>query len=92
MKGRMPSLNIVLNGDDAWPDLKEKDLKGDLLWLKEDFAVTCLSGGMTSGRPSVAIRIDLPDGRTVVQETSLRLFLMAADAFRAKYGEQLGDA
>lgn len=52
------------------------------------FTVTSLSGGMSSGAPSVAIILDLPDGRKVLAETSLRLFLSAARALRAKYGVQ----
>jgi hypothetical protein len=42
---------------------------------------------MVSGKPSIAIRLDLDDGSSVVAETSLALFLMAADAFKAKYGD-----
>ena len=42
---------------------------------------------MTSGNPSVAIRVDLPDGRIVFVETSVKLFLAAAALIRAKYPE-----
>jgi hypothetical protein len=51
--------------------------------------VALLAGGMAGGRPSVAIRLDLPDGRTVVAETSFRLFMTAAAALKAR-GELLG--
>jgi hypothetical protein len=55
--------------------------------------VAVLDGGMKSGRPSVAIRLDLPDGRTVVAETSARLFCVAARAIMAKHPELFeGDA
>lgn len=50
--------------------------------------VGALAGGMASGRASVAFCFTLPDGRVVVAETSLALFLLAADALRARYGEQ----
>jgi hypothetical protein len=40
---------------------------------------------MASGKPSVMLRIDLPDGRVVLAETSLRLFAAAAHAFASNY-------
>jgi len=42
---------------------------------------------MASGKTSVAFDIPLPDGRHVLAETSLELFLAAADALRARYGD-----
>ena len=46
-------------------------------------SVARLAKGMSSGKSSVTFRIDLPDGRTVLGETSLALFQAAARAFRA---------
>lgn len=40
-----------------------------------------LLGGMASGGTSVTIRIDLPDGTTILTETSLALLRTAVDAF-----------
>lgn len=45
--------------------------------------------GMRSGRTSVALRLDLPDGRTLIAETSLGLLLGAAKAFEARHGDQV---
>lgn len=45
-----------------------------------------LKAGMASGKPSVAIRLDLPDGKVVIAETSLALFLGAASALHTKFG------
>jgi hypothetical protein len=42
---------------------------------------------MKGGAPSVAFRIDLEDGRTVIAETSLKLLLTASDLFKARYGD-----
>ena len=39
------------------------------------------------GRASVAFRVDLPDGRAIVIQTSLRTFNAAHTAIVAKYGE-----
>jgi len=55
--------------------------------------VTGLKGGMSSGKPSVMLRFDLPpedgfpQGRVVLAETSLALFLMAADGLKARFGD-----
>lgn len=47
-----------------------------------------LPKGMQSGRTSVSIVIPLADGSVVIAESSLRLFLAAASALRARYGEE----
>ena len=86
----MPSLRIILDGDGAWPDLTQKANDGLLLQGKWT-GIAALPGGMASGRPSVSIRIDLPDGRVVWTETSMRLFLSAARAFTARYGDETWD-
>lgn len=84
----MAILNLTLDGDGAYPDLAGR--AADIIHLADNDAlgVTALVGGMTSGRASVMFRLDLPDGRVVLAETSLRLFLLAADALRARYGDQ----
>lgn len=78
----MTALHIILDGDGAWPDLKDKRCK-----QARDISISGLPAGMSSGRPSVTIRMDMPDGQTVLGETSLRLLLTAADALKAKYGD-----
>lgn len=79
----MISLTIRLDGDDA--------LKGTppdkIVHVTDPITVAGLTGGMTSGKPSVALLVPLPDGRTVVAETSLALFLTAADALRSRHGD-----
>jgi hypothetical protein len=52
-----------------------------------EMVISGLSDGMSSGKPSVAILIDLPGNTGVVAETSLSLFLTAADALKAHYGD-----
>lgn len=77
----MISFSINLNGDNAWPDLRDKPI----IHVKEAMSAAVLEGGMVSGLPSVALRIELPNGETVVAETSARLFCTAAKAIMAKY-------
>jgi uncharacterized protein (UPF0371 family) len=78
----MPMLNIKLDGDNCWPDLADKP-EGELIET-QTIEVALLPGGMSSGKASVAIRIDLPDGRTVIAQTSQELFDAAARAFRGR--------
>lgn len=85
----MIGLSLQLDGDAAYPDLLDR--AADVIHLANDappIGVTALPGGMTSGRTSVMLRIDLPDGRVVLAETSLRLFLLTADMLRARYGDE----
>lgn len=80
----MIAMNINLDGDNAWPDIRDKEII-HLANGSPPISVAVLNGGLASGRPSIAIRIDLPDGRTVVAETTARLFCGAARAIMAKY-------
>jgi hypothetical protein len=84
----MPSLTMLMDGD-SWPDLEAKLGTDQLINAMgpgaKPIQVALLDGGMTSGRPSVTFRIDLADGRTVLTETSLRLFVSAARVFAARY-------
>lgn len=82
------SLTIHLEGDGVWPDLQDKRDKIIHIGNGGHMEVAGLRGGMTSGRPSVMFRIDLPDGRVVMAETTMRLFLMAARAFDIRYGAE----
>lgn len=81
----MPALSIVLQ-EPAWPELASRE--ADIIHISNDAvaAITGLAGGMKSGQASVTLRLDLPDGKVVLYETSLALFLAAAAALKAKYG------
>lgn len=82
----MISMTVSLEGDGAWPDLQYRPT--DIIHLSNDakpIRVVVLNGGMETGRPSLAMRIDLPDGKVVVAETSARLFCSAAKLIMSKY-------
>lgn len=79
----MPSIDIRLIGDGAFDDVPKDKLIHNLKPLR----IAGLSGGMVSGKPSVAIGVFLDDGGCVLTETSLALFLSAADALKAKFGD-----
>lgn len=86
----MIAFDIILDGDGdgAWPDLREKGYaKGTI------DGATALPNGTVSGKPTVTFRIGVadPTGQeppgVVLAETTLALFLTAADAFKARYGD-----
>lgn len=79
----MPVLEIYLNAEGLLENVKEKDL----IHLETPITVAALEAGMESGRPSVAFVFDLPDGKTVLAETSMLLFQAAARAFAARFGD-----
>lgn len=87
----MAQLNLHLDGDNCWPDLKGQVGGPKVIHLGNDappIGVAVLPHGMIpSGLPSVTFRIDLPDGRTVLAETSARLFVTAARAILARHPE-----
>ncbi len=79
----MIGLDLQLDGDNCWPELKEKGFI-----TAELSGIAGLPNGTVEGRPSVTVRIELPDGQTVLAETTLRLFLRAAEALAVRYGRQ----
>lgn len=90
----MPVLTIKFEnefeGGISWPDLADREV----IHLGNDappIQVGVLDHGMTSGQPSIGIRLDLPDGRSVVAETSARLFVTAANAIQARYPDLFVD-
>ena len=80
----MPTLNVHLEGDNIWPDL----VSARVIHLGNDappIGIAVLADGMSGGKPSVSIRVDLPNGQIVIAETSARLFCTAARMIMAKY-------
>ncbi len=80
-------IHLQLDGDGAFQDLRGKMM--GVHHLTGDFTIAGLTAGMVSGRPSLVLRFDLPGGQVVLQETSVRVFLAAADTIRAKFGDQV---
>jgi hypothetical protein len=46
-----------------------------------------LSRGTSEGKPVVWILVDVPNGKPVLAQTTLSLFLTAADTLKAKWGD-----
>lgn len=83
----MAALNVFCDATTAWPDIPEKYNAGRVVDMMGDdhstLGIAMMPGGMASGEPSVIFRFDLPDGRTVLAETSLALIDTAIKAFHS---------
>lgn len=91
----MPVMDLHLDGigEGAWPDLHEKAVRGAVIHLGNGappIGVSVLEDGMASGKPSVALRLELPDGRTVVAETSWALWYTVTTTIAARVGAPEG--
>lgn len=84
------ALIVKLSGErPAWPDLS--DHLQDVIHIANDPVrmpeLAVLEGGMASGKPSVALRIDLPDtAQVVVLELSWDTLALAVRAIAARVG------
>jgi len=76
----MIALEVIIDGDNCWPDLKDGFVTGE--WV----GIARLSNGTALGNATVTARIRLPDGQTVLAETTLALLETAVRAFRAAEG------
>lgn len=78
------AIDLKLEGDNAWPDLMDRGVVH--LGNGTTIGLAVLPGGMTSGRPSVMFRLDLPARQVVLAESSWRLLATAVRAIAARYG------
>lgn len=75
----MLKLHVVLEGDNCWPELREKGfIEGKL------FGIARLPKGTVEGNTTITLRFELPDGKTVLAETTLKLLDSAVSAFKIK--------
>lgn len=84
----MNGIKVVLEGDNCWPELREKMARGEVIHLGQGTVIglAVLPAGMQSGKPSIMFRLDLPDGKTVMAETSWQLLRFACDTISARFG------
>ena len=86
----MTMIHLLLDGDGAFRDLQGKeDQVIDL--ADKPFTVAALDQGTAGGNPSVMIRLDLPDGRVVLQQTTAKLWITVARALRGRWPDELGE-
>jgi hypothetical protein len=84
----MPKLEIYTGGEGGhYADR----MKGHHVTEPEEIFIETLDGGMESGQPSIAIMMLNHTGRDgVVGQTSARLFVMVAEAVKARYPGLIG--
>lgn len=77
----------------AWPDISAGTNLIDLMGHNAPrWRLAILEGSTKEGRPTVALRLDLPDGSGVlVTQTTARLFCTAAKAIMARYPDLFED-
>lgn len=81
----MTPLDIIFDGDDAWPDLADPD--GPPVVDGRLDAVAALPNATAKGKPAVALRIALPDGTVVIAQTTLALLWTAMRGFVGRHGD-----
>ncbi|BDA74339.1 hypothetical protein CAL7716_085050 [Calothrix sp. PCC 7716] len=81
----MNGVKIITEGDACWPDLIEHFANDNVIHLSNGnlIEIAMLKQGTVKGKPSLTIRLNLPDGKVVLVETTLDLFLTAARTFEA---------
>lgn len=77
-------VQIILDADGAFSHYRDVVERGDLE------AITTLEAGTAEGRPSVGFIIKTQDGRVIFTDTTMHIFLAAADMMRARYLPQEG--
>lgn len=83
----MPAIHLNLEGDNAWPDLEPDGF----VVGPEEWRLAVLERGMSSGKPSIALRLDLPTGQTVIAQTSLAAWIAVTCALRGRYPDEFID-
>jgi hypothetical protein len=81
----MLSLNVYLDGEGCWPDLKARGfITGQLVGIAR------LPKGTQAGKSSVTVRIETAEGQVILAETTLALLTNAVNAFNAAEMTTLG--
>ena len=81
----MEALDLYMDFDEAWPELREEALAGANVYQSPDIRVTAMARvprGTMGGKSSVMVRIDLPDGSFLLAGTTLALLATAVRAFK----------
>jgi hypothetical protein len=81
----MIALSINLNGDGALAHLGHVEIEE-----ATSVEVLLLDGGMSSGKPSVTLHLEV-DGRHIIAQTSARLFCTAAKMIETRHPDLFQD-
>lgn len=81
-------ISIDLNGEGAFKDLaldNHPNYEKIIHLPNAHIQIVALDKGTFSGRPSACLRIDLPQGKSVLAEFLLRELIVAAKTFESAY-------
>ena len=78
----MIALDVQIDGNNCWPDLVDENGKPEFV-VGELIGIARLTNATTTGASSVTLRVELPDGRTILAQTTLALIDVAVMAFKA---------
>ena len=82
----MLTFHTILEPDEHWDDLLEKEV----IYFGNEappIEVVAMPEGMASGRTSISMRLDLPDGRVVIVETALYELARVVRTLQEQFGE-----
>ncbi len=74
-----PTVKLSFAKDGTWPDLPAD------VTIQEHAMIAVREGGTAKGRPTLAVRIDLPDSKCAIWYTSARLFVQTASLIAKRY-------
>lgn len=75
----MHMVKLNLDGDECWPDLRSRDITHGMFQ-----EVAYLPHGTLEGNPVVMVRALLDDGRTVLIETTAKMFVTLAAGIKGR--------
>ena len=87
----MSELKIILNMEDKAGSILEGEDWSLPMTTARILALGCMPRGMASGKTSIGITMLGEDGKPIYAEMSLKMFQLAAVAFKARYGDETGD-
>ncbi|MDJ0704882.1 MAG: hypothetical protein QNJ46_16495 [Leptolyngbyaceae cyanobacterium MO_188.B28] len=82
----MLTFHPILEPEEHWSDLLDKEV----IYLGNEadpVEIVAMPEGMASGRTSISIRLDLPDGRVVIVETALYELARVVREIQERFGE-----
>ncbi len=82
----MLTFDTILDPEEPWEDLLDKEV----IYFGNEAApieIVAMSEGMASGRTSISMRLNLPDGRVVIIETALYELARVVDTIQERFGK-----
>ena len=82
----MLTFHTILDPKEPWDDLLDREV----IYFGNEAAtveIVAMSEGMASGRTSISMRLDLPDGRVVIVETALYELDRVVKTIQEQFGE-----